>query len=185
MHSFGASAPIKDLQKNLDSPPKKSSRRRKNTRKIAIVETGLVTSSGSILQARRPLSRVITKKLRRSPCNPLELWKPQKPPIPLKDLLKFGQSVWLDYIRRDLLTSGELKRLIDEDGLRGMTSNPSIFEKAIAGSTSTHDFLKSLRSRTDLDAKGRYEILAIRDIQDAADILRPVYDSTQDAATDT
>ena len=54
---------------------------------------------------------------------------------PLKDLLKFGQSVWLDYIRRDLLTSGELKRLIDEDGLRGMTSNPTIFEKAITGST--------------------------------------------------
>ena len=54
---------------------------------------------------------------------------------PLKDLLKFGQSVWLDYIRRDLLTSGELKRLIEEDGLRGMTSNPSIFEKAIADSS--------------------------------------------------
>ena len=54
---------------------------------------------------------------------------------PLKDLLKYGQSVWLDYIRRNLLTSGELKRLIEEDGLRGMTSNPAIFEKAIAGST--------------------------------------------------
>ena len=54
---------------------------------------------------------------------------------PLKDLLKFGQSVWLDYIRRNLITSGELKRLIEEDGLRGMTSNPAIFEKAIAGST--------------------------------------------------
>ena len=54
---------------------------------------------------------------------------------PLKDLLKFGQSVWLDYIRRDLLTSGELKRLIEEDGLRGMTSNPTIFEKAIDGGT--------------------------------------------------
>ena len=48
---------------------------------------------------------------------------------PLKDLLKFGQSVWLDYIRRDLLTSGELKRLIDEDGLRGMTSNPDHLRK--------------------------------------------------------
>jgi transaldolase / glucose-6-phosphate isomerase len=98
---------------------------------------------------------------------------------PLKDLLKFGQSVWLDYIRRDLLTSGELKRLITEDGLRGMTSNPTIFEKAIAGGTLYDDLLNSLRSRTDLDAKGRYEILAIRDIQDAADILRPVYDSSK------
>jgi transaldolase / glucose-6-phosphate isomerase len=98
---------------------------------------------------------------------------------PLKDLLKFGQSVWLDYIRRDLLTSGELKRLIEEDGLRGMTSNPTIFEKAITGGKLYDDLLNSLRSRTDLDAKGRYEILAIRDIQDAADILRPVYDSSK------
>jgi transaldolase/glucose-6-phosphate isomerase len=98
---------------------------------------------------------------------------------PLKDLLKYGQSVWLDYIRRDLLTSGELKRLIEEDGLRGMTSNPTIFEKAIADSTLYSDILQSLRSRTDLDAKGRYEILAIRDIQDAADSLRPVYDSSK------
>ena len=98
---------------------------------------------------------------------------------PLKDLLKFGQSVWLDYIRRDLLTSGELKRLIEEDGLRGMTSNPTIFEKAITGGKLYDDLLNSLRPRTDLDAKGRYEILAIRDIQDAADILRPVYDSSK------
>jgi transaldolase / glucose-6-phosphate isomerase len=98
---------------------------------------------------------------------------------PLKDLLKYGQSVWLDYIRRDLLTSGELKRLIEQDGVRGMTSNPAIFEKAIAGSADYTDILQSLRSRTDLDAKGRYEILAIRDIQDAADFLRPVYDSSK------
>ncbi len=98
---------------------------------------------------------------------------------PLKDLLKFGQSVWLDYIRRDLLTSGELKRLIEEDGLRGMTSNPAIFEKAIADSALYSDILQSLRSRTDLDAKGRYEILAIRDIQEAADFLRPVYEGSK------
>jgi transaldolase / glucose-6-phosphate isomerase len=98
---------------------------------------------------------------------------------PLKDLLKFGQSVWLDYIRRDLLTSGELKRLIEEDGLRGMTSNPTIFEKAITGGKLYDDLLNSLKARTDLDAKGSYEILAIRDIQDAADILRPVYDSSK------
>src|SRR5437870_6518886 len=97
---------------------------------------------------------------------------------PVKDLQKYGQSVWLDYIRRNLITSGELQRLIDEDGLRGITSNPSIFEKAISGSTDYADLLQSLRSRTDLDAKARYEILAIRDIQDAADLLRPVYQST-------
>jgi len=98
---------------------------------------------------------------------------------PLKELLKYGQSVWLDYIRRKLITSGELKRLIEEDGLRGMTSNPSIFEKAIAGSTDYTDFLDSLKSRTDLDAKARYELLAIRDIQDATDLMRPVYDEAR------
>jgi len=98
---------------------------------------------------------------------------------PLKELAKYGQSVWLDYIRRNLLTSGELQRLIDEDGLRGMTSNPSIFEKAITGSTDYADFFKSLDSRPELTATQRYELLAIRDIQDAADILRPVYDQTK------
>ncbi len=98
---------------------------------------------------------------------------------PLKDLLKFGQSVWLDYIRRDLLTGGELKRLIAEDGVRGMTSNPTIFEKAITGGTLYDDLLNSLRSRTDLDATGRFEILAVRDIQDAADLFRAVYDSSK------
>ncbi|HJT70529.1 MAG TPA: bifunctional transaldolase/phosoglucose isomerase, partial [Terriglobales bacterium] len=94
---------------------------------------------------------------------------------PLKDLLKFGQSVWLDYIRRDLITTGELKRLIEEDGLRGMTSNPAIFEKAIVGSTDYADILNQLKDRSDLDAKARFEQIAIRDIQDAADLLRPVY----------
>ena len=109
--------------------------------------------------------------------NPAGTLETAKAVNPLKDLLKYGQSVWLDYIRRNLITSGELKRLIAEDGLRGMTSNPSIFEKAIAGSTDYTDFLNSLKSRTDLDAKARYELLAIRDIQDATDLMRPVYDS--------
>ncbi|HEV2297289.1 MAG TPA: bifunctional transaldolase/phosoglucose isomerase [Candidatus Acidoferrales bacterium] len=98
---------------------------------------------------------------------------------PLVTLTESGQSVWLDYIRRSLLTSGELRRLIDEDGLRGMTSNPAIFEKAITESTDYTDFLKSLESRGDLDAKARYEMLAIRDIQEAADIFRPVYERTK------
>ena len=97
---------------------------------------------------------------------------------PLKALLTLGQSMWLDYIRRDLITSGKLKQMIEDDGLRGMTSNPSIFEKAIADSSLYDDRLKSLASRTDLDATGRFEQLAIRDIQDAADVLRAVYDST-------
>src|SRR5205085_99138 len=98
---------------------------------------------------------------------------------PLKDLLKFGQSLWLDYIRRDLLTGGDLRRMIAEDGLRGMTSNPAIFEKAITGSTDYADILDQLKSRSDLDAKARYEAIAIRDIQDAADLLRPVYQETK------
>ncbi len=97
---------------------------------------------------------------------------------PCKELLKYGQSIWLDYIRRNLITSGELKRLIEEDGVRGMTSNPAIFEKAIVGSTDYTDFLESLNNRPELDAKRRYELLAIRDIQDAADLLKPVYEAS-------
>src|SRR6202007_1593418 len=69
---------------------------------------------------------------------------------PLKALLSYGQSMWLDYIRRDLITSGSLKKMIDEDGLRGMTSNPSIFEKAIAESSLYDDMLKAAASRQDL-----------------------------------
>ena len=98
---------------------------------------------------------------------------------PVKALIQFGQSVWLDYIRRNLLTTGELKRLIEEDGLRGMTSNPTIFEKAITGSTDYEQTLRELEKRKDLDAKGRYEELAIKDIQDAADFLRPVYEQSK------
>ena len=97
---------------------------------------------------------------------------------PLKELLKFGQSMWLDYIRRDLITSGKLKQMIADDGLRGMTSNPSIFEKAIGESSLYDDILKSLAGREDLDTTARYEQIAIRDIQDAADVLRPVYDES-------
>src|SRR5580700_10432102 len=111
--------------------------------------------------------------------NPVGTLETAKATNPLVQLQTFGQSIWLDYIRRDLLKDGELQRLITEDGLRGMTSNPAIFEKAIAGSTQYQDFLDSLAGRADLDAKGRYELLAIRDIQDAADLLAPVYKSTK------
>src|ERR1700692_3196338 len=98
---------------------------------------------------------------------------------PLKELLRFGQSMWLDYIRRDLITTGKLKTMIEDDGLRGMTSNPAIFEKAIGESSLYDDILKSLASRPDLDATARYEQIAIRDIQDVADILRPVYEESK------
>lgn len=96
---------------------------------------------------------------------------------PLRRLEIRGQSVWLDYIRRSLIESGELRRLIVEDGVRGVTSNPAIFEKAIAGSSDYREMLEAPEART-LDAKTLYEKLAIRDIQDACDALRSVYEST-------
>jgi transaldolase/glucose-6-phosphate isomerase len=95
----------------------------------------------------------------------------------LRALQVFGQSVWLDYIRRSLITSGELRRLIEEDGLAGVTSNPSIFEKAVAGSSDYSERLALPEARA-LDAKTLYEKLAVRDIQDAADALRAVYEET-------
>src|SRR5439155_19096671 len=78
---------------------------------------------------------------------------------PLKILQNYGQSVWLDFIRRSLITSGELQRLLDEDGLRGVTSNPAIFEKAIAGSNDYEADLKALERHKNLDAKEVYERL--------------------------
>ena len=72
---------------------------------------------------------------------------------PVKQLSTFGQSIWLDYIRRDLITSGELRRLIEEDGLRGMTSNPSIFEKAIVDSHESNRFKKLAEPFDNLFAK--------------------------------
>jgi len=97
---------------------------------------------------------------------------------PLKALLQFGQSPWMDYIRRDLLTSGTLQKMIQEDGLMGMTSNPTIFEKAITGSKDYADILESPEAKK-LDAKGVYEKIAIRDVQDAADIFKGVYQQTK------
>ncbi|HTB13571.1 MAG TPA: bifunctional transaldolase/phosoglucose isomerase [Bryobacteraceae bacterium] len=96
----------------------------------------------------------------------------------LTELAQFGQSVWLDNIRRDLLTTGALKRMVEQDGLGGVTSNPAIFEKAIVGSNEYSDFLAELQADKNLDAKAIYEHIAIRDIQDAADVLRVVYDRT-------
>src|SRR5688500_3465937 len=97
---------------------------------------------------------------------------------PIQELQRHGQSVWLDYIRRSLFTSGELQRLVDEDGLRGVTSNPAIFEKAITGSTDYSEALATL-ARQPLDAKTHYERLAIADIRTAAAILQPVFTQTR------
>jgi transaldolase len=96
---------------------------------------------------------------------------------PLKKLETLGQSIWLDYIRRDLIANGELRRLIQEDGLRGMTSNPSIFEKAIAES---HIYDQDIRDMAlkKKGAKAIYETLSQRDVQNAADEFRSVYEKT-------
>ena len=88
---------------------------------------------------------------------------------PLRALQVFGQSAWLDYIRRSLITGGELHRLIDEDGLRGVTSNPAIFEKAVTGSSDYRAALERPDVRTP-DPKAVYEQLAVQDIRDAADL---------------
>ncbi|TFG64335.1 MAG: bifunctional transaldolase/phosoglucose isomerase, partial [Nitrospirales bacterium] len=97
---------------------------------------------------------------------------------PLVQLRECGQSPWYDYIRRGMITSGQLQRLIDQDGLMGMTSNPAIFEKAIAGSTDYDDAIQRAASEL-IGVKEIYERVAIKDIQDAADVMRPVYKSSQ------
>ena len=94
---------------------------------------------------------------------------------PLLKLEAFGQSIWMDFIRRGMISSGQLKQLIEEDGLGGVTSNPSIFEKAIAGS---HDYDDAIRALA-LEGKNVdqiYAALTVEDIQRTADLLRPVYD---------
>ena len=97
---------------------------------------------------------------------------------PVLQLRKHGQSVWLDYIRRHLITSGDLRRLVESDGLGGLTSNPAIFEKAIAGSSDYHGALRQFAVRGGCDSKTAYESLAIEDVRDAAAVLREVYDAT-------
>lgn len=97
---------------------------------------------------------------------------------PLLMLKEYGQTVWLDFIQRGLITTGELRRFVEEYGLGGVTSNPAIFGKAITGSADYADTLETLQQKKDMDAMAIYEYLAIRDIQDAADVLMPVYEKT-------
>src|SRR6478752_7020262 len=91
---------------------------------------------------------------------------------PLKHLHDFGQAVWLDFLSRRFIAEGGLKKLVEQDGLTGVTSNPSIFEKAITGSTDYDSALKGAESRRDRDVMALYERVAIEDIQHAADVLR-------------
>ena len=96
---------------------------------------------------------------------------------PLLDLEAFGQSIWMDFIRRGMILSGELQQLIEQDGVSGVTSNPSIFEKAIS---ETRDYDQSIHTLT-LDGRTAdevYQSLTVEDIQMVADLLRPTYDRT-------
>ncbi|MDP2337402.1 MAG: transaldolase, partial [Bacteroidota bacterium] len=96
---------------------------------------------------------------------------------PLKKLESLGQSIWLDYIRRDLIVNGELQHLIDEDGLRGMTSNPAIFEKAIAESNIYDPEIRKL-ALLNKDINTIYETLSQQDVRSAADVFGPLYEKT-------
>ncbi len=97
---------------------------------------------------------------------------------PLQELHDAGQSVWLDFLRRGLVTGGTLEQLRDSDDLTGVTSNPSIFAKAIGGSTDYDGVIAQIADDTGVEALGLFYDLALVDIQKAADVLRPVYDST-------
>ncbi len=101
------------------------------------------------------------------------------PPVKMRALLSVGQSVWLDYLHRHMTRSGELQALIDH-GLRGMTSNPTIFEHAIGGSADYDDDLAGLASSPKSDREV-FETLAIQDVREAADLFRPVYRATSGA----
>ena len=96
---------------------------------------------------------------------------------PLKKIETLGQSIWLDYIRRDLITSGDLLNLIENDGLRGITSNPAIFDKAITESN-IYDFDIRKMASQNKDINTIYETISQLDVQKAADVFRPLYDKT-------
>ena len=98
---------------------------------------------------------------------------------PLKQLEACGQAPWLDYMKTSLISSGELRTMIERDGLKGITSNPSIFEKAIAESDEYTEPLKKFQSTGDHSVKDIYEHLAVSDIKAAADALKPVFEGTK------
>lgn len=97
---------------------------------------------------------------------------------PLRSLSESGQSVWLDYIQRKLLATGELERLVEDDGVSGVTSNPAIFEKAVADSDDYDDVTARMGREGSADPKAVYEAIAMRDIREAADVLQSVYRET-------
>src|SRR4051812_44922419 len=95
---------------------------------------------------------------------------------PVKALQAHGQAVWLDFLARGFIVKGDLKKLIDSDGVRGVTSNPSIFEKAIGSSDEYDGAIGKALTHGDRPVSELFEHLAVEDIQHAADVLRPVYD---------
>lgn len=99
----------------------------------------------------------------------------------VKALQQHGQSVWLDFLARGFVAKGDLQKLVEEDGLRGVTSNPSIFEKAIDGSDEYDADVRGMLEARDHPPGELYEYLAVQDIQNAADVLGPVYDATAGA----
>jgi len=100
---------------------------------------------------------------------------------PVKELEKHGQAVWLDFLARGFVAKGDLQKLIDTDGVKGVTSNPSIFEKAIGSSDEYDGAIGSALRKGDRPVAELFEILAVEDIQHAADVLRPVYDQLKGA----
>ncbi|HEY2138019.1 MAG TPA: bifunctional transaldolase/phosoglucose isomerase [Xanthobacteraceae bacterium] len=113
--------------------------------------------------------------------NPQPSPKSEPKVSPLASLHAYGQAPWLDFLARRFVAEGGLKKLVEQDGLTGVTSNPSIFEKAIGGSKDYDASLKAILGAHDLDVMALYERLAIEDIQNAADVLRTVYDATERA----
>ena len=95
---------------------------------------------------------------------------------PVKALENHGQAVWLDFLARGFVAKGDLKKLIDTDGVKGVTSNPSIFEKAIGSSDEYDGAIGKALKKGDRPVAELFEHLAVEDIQHAADVLRPVYD---------
>lgn len=96
---------------------------------------------------------------------------------PLKDIQSYGQSIWLDDIRRSMLTGGDLQRLVAEDGLRGVTSNPAIFNKAISGSADYDGVIAALAGQG-RSVEAIYRAVTVQDVQMAADVFRPLYDDS-------
>ena len=96
---------------------------------------------------------------------------------PLLEIREFGQSIWLDFISRKMIDSGELEQFIEKDGIRGMTSNPSIFEKAIAGSGDYDDHIRALTMEGKRPEE-IYQALTVKDVREAADRFRPIYDAS-------